>query len=354
MLIQKKYKKQNHKPLMKKNIILISVSICLILLIILLINLAPKTTPISQLPFGDHEIKLAFDGEQRRYFAHIPLNDVNGPRPIVFVLHGGGGNIEDMVIYSQMNKISDKYGFILIYPEGSGRIVGGKIFAAWNTGQSDLVTTSNDVAFFSELIDDVSKRINIDKNKIYVSGISNGGRMTYRLACELSDKIAAIAPIAGNEFFFECNPTRSVPTIHFHGLKDPCSPYIGGECGKCFNEYFNAVLKKDVEVGGYACNSVEEHIDNWKNINKNSKTSEIIFESETARCVSWGNNQKNEIVLCTADNLGHNWPGGSLERVCSQPTEEKCILWKTYVGDLTNELNAGELMWEFFQKHSLE
>lgn len=82
----------------------------------------------------------------------------------------------------------------------------------------------DDVGFVSDLIEDLAKNFPIDRKRVFATGISNGGMLSYRLACELSDKIAAIAPVAATGGITECKLKRPVPTLHFHGKKDSCIP----------------------------------------------------------------------------------------------------------------------------------
>ncbi|HUJ70694.1 MAG TPA: PHB depolymerase family esterase, partial [Verrucomicrobiae bacterium] len=185
----------------------------------------------DELKPGNHELSLKTGGRDRVYSLHLPpAYDGKHLLPLVIVLHGGGGNAEGAIRMTGFNQKADKEGFVVVYPNGSGRLKTRLL--TWNSGNCcgyALDSGVDDVGFIRALIDELKKTRAVDPQRVYATGISNGGMMTYRLACELSDKIAAIAPVAGALNLENCQPTRPVSVIIFHGTADEHVLYNGGE-----------------------------------------------------------------------------------------------------------------------------
>lgn len=298
----------------------------------------------------------------RRYFVHAPGNHKSSqPLPVVLNLHGGGGDAEGTAISTLMNDGADKHGYLVVYPEGTGKRYRGKLFAAWNAGAccgDARQTNIDDVAYVARLLEDLPKHFNIDAKRIYVTGLSNGAMMSYRLACGLSDKIAAIAPVSG-QAVFECQPKRHVPTLHIHGTADICAPYNGGPRGDCFAKYFHALLpflpeKKVTDPIDYP--SVPDSVKKWAHLNgiEASTPAKEFFHHGKATCTTQkGASPDQEVAFCKIEDGGHSWPGGGEGRVCRDPSSRKCRLWREIVGPISNDLVANEVIWSFFEKHSL-
>src|SRR5262245_14096167 len=130
----------------------------------------------------------------RLYKAKVPSKT---PMPLIFVLHGGGGSGSQMeeLTRAQFNRLADKRNLLIVYPDGIGR--------SWNDGRSDLRVQAvqdnvDDVAFLKSLADKIAEQNSVDRRRIYSTGISNGGLMSYRLACDAADFVAAVAPVAAN------------------------------------------------------------------------------------------------------------------------------------------------------------
>lgn len=166
--------------------------------------------------------ELEFDGELRDYKLFLPSGyDSLSSMPLVFNLHGFTSTAEGIEDRSQMNMIADTAGFIVCYPNGIDR--------AWNVGWQ-FGSNANDVGFINAMIDTFLLKYKIDPNRIYSTGFSNGGFMSYRLACELNDRIAAIASVAGGfspDYFGNCEPNRPVPVMQIHGTFDLIVPING-------------------------------------------------------------------------------------------------------------------------------
>src|SRR6267142_202523 len=164
------------------------------------------------------------DEQKRSYLVHVPQNyDHAKHTPVVLALHGATMNGPIMAAFCGMSIKSEEAGFIVVYPTGTGR----KPFLFWNAGGDweGIGRQPDDVAFIGKLLDDLATVVNVDEKRVYACGMSNGGMMCYRLAAEMSDRIAAIAPVAGTIAIEESKPKRPVPVIHFHGTKDTFVPF---------------------------------------------------------------------------------------------------------------------------------
>ena len=286
------------------------------------------------LVLGDHTRTLQVEGRERSYLVHVPPKyDPQKPSPVVLIFHGGGSNAEQMIRFCGLNPKADQEGFIAVYPQGTGRF---KRLLTWNGGNCCGYAQSNkvdDVAFVRALLDDLAKVANVDAKRIYATGMSNGAIMCYLLASELSDRIAAIAPVSGPMGTESCNPNRPVPVIHFHGTDDQFAPFNGGKGSKSLSqtEFF----------------SVEHSIRAWVKANGCSETPVIADEPNksddgmTVQRKSYGPGTDGaEVVLLTINGGGHTWPG------------REPILRS--LGKSTRDISANDLMWEFFQKHPLK
>lgn len=189
----------------------------------------------------------------------------------------------------------------------------------------------DDVAFIGKLLDDLATVTNVDAKRIYAAGMSNGGMMAYRLAAEMSDRIAAIAPVAGTLALDEVKPKRPVPVIHFHGTRDGLVPFNAPGAGNPAMRLKSGEdsVKLFVKVNG--CPD-EPTITELPNKAKD--------QLKVTRKV-WGPGKDGaEVVLYVVEGGGHTWPGRDM------PFE--------IVGKSTKNISANDLMWEFFQKHPMK
>ena len=193
-----------------------------------LCSIACFTLSADPLTPGDHTRTLQVDGRERSYLVHVPPKyDPKKPTPVVLVLHGAGTNAQIMVRFCGMNKKADEAGFVAVYPNGTGT---AGLFLTFNSGGFRARwprARPNDVTFVAKLLDDLATVVNVDPKRVYATGMSNGGMMCYRLASELSDRIAAIAPVSGTMAITDYKPKRPVPVMHFHGTADYIVPFNG-------------------------------------------------------------------------------------------------------------------------------
>ena len=168
----------------------------------------------------------------RTYVVHAPKgHDLKTPLPVVLALHGATMNGPMMAWFSGLNQKADEAGFIAVYPNGTGKH--SSFF--WNGGNCRgpaMQDKVDDVAFIDALLDDLARAYPVDARRVYATGMSNGAIMAYRLAAELSDRIAAIAPVAGTVATEIGQPKRPVSVLHFHGTRDEFVPFTGGRGAK--------------------------------------------------------------------------------------------------------------------------
>lgn len=324
-------------------------------------NNIPLERNLSEYSPGNHNFTLSHDGLERFYLVHIPESyDKNKKTSLVMVFHGGGGNARKGPEYFGLNSKSDKEGFIVVYPEGSKKEVFGKTFAAWNAGRccgDALKSNIDDVGFVSKMINKMKADFSIDDKRIFATGMSNGAQMSYRLACELSEEIAAIAPSGSQGTFDDCHPKRHVPVLHIQGKADPCSLYEGGDCGGCASKFWNEI-GIPVDYENWKCVSIPDYIEQWRTRNGCLEKTDVIFQNKGATCVAYKGCQDGaDVELCTIESLGHNWAGRtsySLDACDLRPNGKICSSWKKNVGSLNQDLVANDQIWEFFKKHPIE
>lgn len=279
---------------------------------------------------GDSEGHLEFQGRSRFYELHVPPGYRSGtPTPVVLVFHGGGGWPSAMRYQSGMDRVSDREGFIAAYPGGTGFRKNRMLtFNAGICCSYAVERNVDDVGFTAAVIDDLAAHYTIDRDRVFATGLSNGAMMAYRLACELADRIAAVAPVSGTMGVSNCAPSRPVSVMHFHGLEDQNSPYAGG-IGKH-------------SVSGVIFRSVDETIRFWVQHDGCPQTPTTSTQGECTRFAYGPCREGSEVVLWRIGNGGHAWPGG-----------KTTMLEKLIVGRVSNDISASDLMWEFFKRHTL-
>ena len=276
---------------------------------------------------GDHIQTTEVGSLTRSYIVHVPpAYDGKKPLPLVFVIHGGGGNTEGTPKLTGMSEKADKEGFIAVYPYGTGWLKDRLL--TWNTGNCCGYAMNNnvdDVSFFRAMLDNLEKTYAIDSKRIYATGISNGAMMSYRLACEFSDKFAAIAPVAGAMNIDDPKPTSPISVIIFHGTDDEHVLYQGGKPKKHVDRHER--IDKPVS---YAVSFWTKH-DGCAEKPKRE-------ENETFVKETYGNGKDGtEIVLYAVKKGGHAWFG----KYMGWPWEGKEI----------KGISCTDLIWEFFKTH---
>ena len=177
---------------------------------------------------GDRRATLLVGGRERSYIVHVPRGfDGKTPLPVVLVLHGATQRPQGVERMSGMNVEADAHSFLVVYPSGTSLL---GISPTWNSGACcgyAMAKRVDDVSFIRALLGELPREYPIDRRRIYATGISNGAMMAYRLACEMADQLAAIAPVEGAQDI-ECHPSSPVSLIAFHGTADRLVPFGGG------------------------------------------------------------------------------------------------------------------------------
>jgi polyhydroxybutyrate depolymerase len=283
---------------------------------------------------------IIFAGLERTYRIHMPPTyDKSNAVPLLIALHGGRGSGEKMeeLTLRGFNRLSDKEGFIVVYPDG--------IEKHWNDGRENVKYRAHrekidDVGFISALIDHLAKQCNIDINRVYATGISNGAMMSFRLGCELSEKIAAIAPVAGSmpeNLPGRCLFSRVLPVLMISNTDDQLVPWEGGEI-RFGRQRFGKV------------SSVAESVKFWTTHNQCSSAPNITWEPDRdpkdgTRVRKELYNQcreSSEVVLYGIEGGGHTWPGGHQ------------YLPEWIIGKTSRDIDANEVIWSIFKKHARE
>ena len=283
---------------------------------------------------GDQEFSLMSGGMERHYVVHVPYSYNPGmPSPVILNFHGGGGNPKTQSTISMMNEASDRHGFIVVYPEGTGakfRLFNAKGYS-WNAGSCcgwAMKHGVDDVGYTYALLNDLERRFNVDKRRIFATGISNGAMMCHRLACEMSDRIAAIAPIAGS-MGVSGYPSRPVSVIYFQGTADKFMPIGGGKGPRSLRgEYFE---------------SMDQSVSFWLNRDGIAGPPRVVQRGDSTGYYYGPGAHGAEVAKWVIQEGGHTWPGGRFG-----------VLGERFFGKITHDISANELMWKFFQQHPLQ
>lgn len=289
----------------------------------------------------------------RGFIIHVP-DDLKGRKdvPVVIVMHGGGGNADGMRKQTGMDAVADKNGFIAVYPEGTGGLLSGKM-RTWNAGAccgAAARKKTDDVAFISRMIDFLVSDYAADASRIYATGHSNGSQMSYRLACELPDKVAAVATNAGQRVLDTCKPKRPVAVLHLHGVQDPCALYNGGDaCGGCYAD----VLGLDLPGDKWTCRPVRDVVREHALMNGCKDITEIVFSKGAVTCEAFTGCPKDAMVeLCSIEGAGHMWAGKNDRgpAVCAaKPDKKICKTYRNAVGPQNADIDASQFIWDFFK-----
>lgn len=268
---------------------------------------------------GTYRFHFTHNGLRREYLVHVPTKAFGKPAPVVLALHGGGGDMDYQADNYGLVEKSDEAGFILVAPNGTSRFASG-ILATWNAGTCcgrAVDQKIDDVGFLRAVVARVATQISIDRARVFSTGMSNGGLMSYRLACEAPDLIRAIAPVAGTDNTVQCKPSRTVPVIHFHA-KDDSHVLFGGGSGP------DALTKTNFT-------SVPATVAKWVALNKAAPQAKTVLSVPGATCQLHAG--PAPVQLCVTETGGHSWPGTQSRRANKSPSQA---------------INANDLIWEFF------
>jgi len=273
------------------------------------------------------EKTITVDGRARTYILNLPPDYYDDSQfSLVIAMHGGGGNALQFESTSKLTEKANASGFIVVYPNG---VKSNGLLQAqtWNAGKCcDYARDQNinDVNFISTLIDELVSGYKINPKKVYATGHSNGGMMSYRLACEIPNKITAIAPNGCTMVVKQpCNPSRAVPVLHMHSVLDARVPYQGG-----------------VGITDVYYPPVDSVLNAWSITNSCAVQAQVLQNNDKYKHTEWSScTDEIKIENYLTQDGGHAWPGG-LPGSQNGDTPSKVI-------------SANDLLWAFFQRYEL-
>ena len=298
--------------------------------LIILLSLFHSSLLVSDQRMVIHE------GVEREYIIHVPEN-LTEDFPIVFVIHGYTGSAEGIAAYTGMNNIAEREGFIAVYPQGTIDSNGNTFFNVGYEFNDD--SPINDVSFIRELVRSISQEFNLKRKKAFATGMSNGGDMSYLLACTSSDLFKAVAPVAGvlmKGLKDSCELSSPVPIFEIHGTADKISLFEGD-------------LNNEGGWGAYydLPSTIDFFAERYQLTNKSvkqmtSKESgadyDIFFERH------WADDLEEEVWMYRIEDGRHVWPGIKLN------WWDNPLAW-FYFGSGNEDINASEEVWAFFKKY---
>lgn len=298
---------------------------------------APANQPVPAA--GNHDESIVVGGRAgkltRTFIVHVPPGfDGKAKVPVVIMLHGAGGSAAGAITETGWDVKADREGFIAVFPDGTppDPMLPARFLLnprLWNDGSGRGATGVehvDDLGFISAMIDFLEARYSADPARIYCTGFSNGASMTLSVGLNLSDKIAAIAPVSGHLWYRQQQLKYPVPLLFIIGSQDPLNPIDGGN------------VKLPWEKTEYHP-PVEDTLKEWERMlgcgpqvqtARGNGVREITYD----QCAKGG-----EVVYYTVRGLGHVWPGG------------KNLLPEKWVGKPSDNLNATDVIWDFFKVH---
>ena len=283
--------------------------------------------------YGDHTESLATGGLTRTYTLHVPTTyEPQHPEPLLLALHGRYGDGKGMATLTHLNQVADQYGFIVVYPDGYQR--------SWADGRGASNADKagvDDVAFLAALLAALSASYTIDAQRIYVTGISNGGFMAQRLGCDFAAKIAAIAVDAAtlpDNLAARCAPAHPLAVLFFNGTADPLVPYAGGVVSGDRGTVLSAsqTAATWARLAGCASTATAATTTVPTSVNDGTSVSYVTYT---------GCSREAEAQFYTITNGGHTWPGGLQ------------YLPASLVGKTTRNLDASQTLWAFVSRFTL-
>ncbi|MBL8260537.1 MAG: dienelactone hydrolase family protein [Candidatus Competibacteraceae bacterium] len=290
----------------------------------------------AELPPGFQTMTLTHGGRERSYLIYAPpelqtKRQNRQPVPLVLVFHGGGGNAAGIARTTNLHRVAEREGFIAVYPNGTSAQGGRRL--SWNAGASPPQGYAekqnvDDVGFVRTLLRQVQQTYPIDARRIYATGFSKGGMLTYRLACEMADQLAAIAPVGGTLTYAQCQPARPVALLHIHGSNDQSVPFAGGRGAD------------SARMARYP--SVLQNLDRWRQRNHcDAKPAQARVTADTERYTYQDCKSGGDVSYYLVRDGGHAWPGSELK-----PRQQARGI------RTSQQLKASEEIWNFFARHA--
>jgi polyhydroxybutyrate depolymerase len=270
----------------------------------------------------------------RTVLVHLPArHDATRPAPLVLAFHGGGGHAAYMADDEKygLQKKADEAGFVVAFPNGYSKLPGGK-FATWNAGGccGDARDRNvDDVGFARAVVAAIQARYAIDASRVFATGMSNGGMLSHRLACEAADVFRAVASVAGTDANSDCRPSRPIAVLHIHAKDDDHVLFNGGAGAGAFRD----------EGKVMAFTSVPETMSRWAQRDRCTAPPQRTLDKPGAYCEAYSGCAGNtSVMLCVTDSGGHSWPGADSVRRGKPPA--------------SRALDANDVIWRFFEQAS--
>lgn len=286
--------------------------------------------PQGLLAPGAHTLRITHQGQARKFIVHIPAGlDTARPAALVVALHGGGGHAEFMADDARygLRRKADESGFIVVFPNGHSRLPGGRL-ATWNAGGccgDARDRQADDVGFIRAVVGHVRERAAVDPRRIYATGMSNGGMMSHRLACDAADLFAAVASVAGTDATADCRPARPVSVLHIHARNDTHVRFEGGAGPDAFRD--------STKVMDFV--SVPETMARWAKRNRCPAPPQRMLDRPGVMCEAYtGCADGARVQLCATEDGGHSWPGAEVVRRGKEAA--------------SRALSANDAIWAFF------
>ena len=302
-------------------------------LIIAIINSCSKI-PRVELTKRDLKLNIEHDGYTRDFILHIPEHhELLNKIPLIIAMHGGGGKAKGMIALTKgrFNELADKHGFLVVYPQGLGK--------SWNDGRQDPISYAHkndidDIGYLSKIIRRMIKEYKVDSDRVFVTGISNGGFMSIRVSRELADQVKAVAvvcaaiPLNTKDAHVDA---QSMNTLLINGTTDPLVPYNGGEV-KVLRKKRGRIISTDETIKIFITRNSCSHSPEIEELEDEDPEdgTRVIREEYT------NTETGKKVVLLKVLGGGHTWPGGW------QYLTEKLI------GKTSTDINACDEIWSFF------
>jgi polyhydroxybutyrate depolymerase len=296
------------------------------LLIAVLLGIAPLAVPLAVTApaiaqsWQVEQRAVRVGAEERTYLLHVPPG-VARPASVVMVFHGGGGRADAIMQATRFNDIADQNRFIVVYPQGIGRWRGG----TWNIASPDSPSSADDTGFVRAILADLEHSFPIDRRRIYATGESMGGVFSYRLACEMSDVFAAVAPVAATMVEPRCVPRSPVAVLHVHGSADENIP-LGGGAGS-------------MTARGRSWPPMQGGIRQWAAIDGCTPEPKPRQDGPETTCYSYPG-CRAAVEYCVVNGGGHAWPGG-----VPHPWQQRFGIY------VSQTFPASARIWAFFATH---
>lgn len=276
------------------------------------------TVPLSIKTATSSYIEISSENSKRHFIVYLPKGYQNSVQhPLILAFHGYALNPFTFEKITHFNVLADKDNIILVYPEGSTSLVG---LRGWNTGLHPTIR-ANDILYVSNMLNTLQSNLCINPHKIYATGFSDGGGFVAKLACQLSNRIAAFAPVSGSYVtaFNSCKAKRSLPVIEFHGTKDTIVPYQG--------------LEKKKEFAALTWTR------NWANIDDCKSQPIINIETNKITKYQWTDCSNNvSVIHYKIIGEGHAWPH---------------VLFNERLNNHNIKVRVEVIIWNFFAKNFL-